>query len=334
MTFFPKSLDFMGKLKGINSRYVAFLITPLIMLAIPLLVSDQYIMRIMIILFIYAIMSVSLNLVMGLTGLLSISHAAFFGIGAYASALLSMRFGLTFWLSLPAAGAVSALFAAAIGFPVLRLRGHYLAMATLAFNEIIRLVTYNWDELTRGASGLPNIPFPRFFSFQFSSHFSFYYLTLFFLFVTVMCCGRIFYSNLGRALRSVKEDEIISQALGIEVIHYKVFAFTLGGLFAGIAGSLYAHYSTFISAEIMDIFESVLIITMVFIGGAGSILGSLVGAMLVILLPELLRGLEAYRMLIFGGILIFVIMYYPLGLLGRQGPRLERQIFSPLRGAL
>ena len=302
----------------------------MIALAFPLFIADQYIMRMMIIFFIYAILAVSLNLVIGLTGLLSIAHAAFFGIGAYTSALLSLRLGLSFWVCLPAAALVSACFAFIIGFPVLRLRGHYLAMATLAFNEIIRLVVYNWDDLTRGASGLPNIPSPKFFSIQLSTHFSYYYLVLVFLILTVIVISRIFYSHFGRAFRSVKEDDVVSQSLGIEAMSYKVFAFMLGSFFAGLAGSLYAHYSSFVSAEILDVFESVLVISMVFIGGAGSILGSLLGAAIVILLPELLRGLEAYRMLIFGGILIFVIMFYPRGLLGKYGSPVEQRIFSPI----
>lgn len=313
------------------TKLIVFAAGPLLVLSVPLGTSNPYILRIIIILFIYSIMAVSLNLIMGLTGLLSISHAAFFGIGAYTSALLSLRIGLSFWLCLPAAAIVSALFALMIGFPVLRLKGHYLALATLAFNEIVKLVIYNWDGLTRGASGLPNIPPPRIFSFQFTSQLSYYYLTFFFLLLTVALIGRIFYSDFGRALRSLKEDEVISQALGIEVMQYKVLAFLIGGLFAGLAGSLYAHYNTFVSAQITDVFESVLIIVMVFIGGAGSILGSLAGAVLVILLPEVLRGLEAYRMLIFGSILILVMMFYPHGLLGKLGPPIEHSFFSPLR---
>ena len=320
----------MANMDTLKMKFLFFVAIPLIAICVPLVVTNQYVLRILVILFIYSILATSLNLVMGLTGLLSIAHAAFFGIGAYTSALLALKLGLSFWACLPAAAFVSALFAFLVGFPVLRLRGHYLAMATLAFNEVVRLIVYNWDGLTRGASGLPNIPPPKFLSFQFSSHYSYYYLTLLFLLLTIFSIGRIFYSHLGRACRSMKEDDVISQALGIEVMSSKIFVFMLGGLFAGIAGSLYAHYSTFVSAEILDVFESVLIIIMVFIGGAGSILGSLCGAVLVVLLPEVLRGLEAYRMLIFGGILIVVIMFYPHGLLGKWGPLIEKRIFSPL----
>jgi branched-chain amino acid transport system permease protein len=320
-----------NKTKTMRLRLLFFVVIPAVLLSIPLIISNPYFMRIMIILYIYSILAVSLNLVMGLTGLLSISHAAFFGIGAYTSALLALKGGLSFWLCLPAAGLVSAIFAFLVGFPVLRLRGHYLAMATLTFNEIIRLITYNWDGLTRGASGIPNVPAPKFFSFEFGSHFSYYYLVFFFLLLTVLTVARIFYSHLGRAFRSMKEDEILSQALGIEARTYRVFVFVLCAFYAGLAGSLYVHYSTFVSAEILDVFESVLLIIMVYIGGAGSVLGSLLGAVLVILLPEALRGLESYRMVIFGGILILVIMFYPHGLLGKRGPPLEQKLFSPLR---
>ena len=312
-------------------KILVFPVLPLFILSVPLWIANPYILRIMIILFIYSIMAVSLNLIMGLTGLLSISHAAFFGIGAYTSALLSLKMGFSFWVCLPASALISALFALIVGFPVPRLKGHYLALATLAFNEIVRLVIYNWDGLTRGASGLPNIPAPKLFSFQFNSQLSYYYLTFFFLLLTVILIGRIFYSDLGRTFRSLKEDEVISQALGIEAMNYKVLAFLIGGLFAGLSGSLYAHYNSFISVQITDVFESVLIIVMVFIGGAGSVLGSLAGAVLVILLPELLRGLEGYRMLIFGSILILVMMFYPHGLLGKLGPPIEHRLFSPLR---
>ncbi len=316
-----------GRLK---LQLFSFVLVPAAILTIPLVVSNPYFMRLMVILFIYAILAVSLNLVIGLTGLLSICHAAFFGIGAYTSALLSLKAGLSFWFCLPAAGVSAAVFAFLIGYPVLRLRGHYLAMATLGFNEIVRLVIYNWDGLTRGASGLPNISPPRMFSFQFSTHASYYYLAFVFLFITVVLIGRIFYSHLGRAFRTMKEDETLSQALGINARWYRIFVFTFCSFFAGVAGSLYAHYSNFVSAEILDVFESVLLIIMVFIGGAGSILGSLVGAVLIVLLPEGLRGLEGYRMLIFGGILILVIKFYPRGLLGRRGPRIEQKLFSPL----
>ena len=272
---------------------------------------------------IFSILSVSLNLSMGYTGLFNLGHAAFFAIGAYVSALLVLGLGLPFWVAILVAG----LFAAAMGYmvsvPARRLRGDYLALGTLGFAFIVEAVLKNWTDLTRGPLGIPGIPKPELFGYVFSGLESYLLLTLAFLAVTVFVVHRTVNSPFGRVLKAVREDETAAQALGKNTLRYKSLALSISAFFAGIAGSLYAHYITFIDPTSFSFPVLILLLSMVIIGGSASIKGSVVGAFLLILLPEPLRfiGLPsnligAGRQMIYAVLLLAILLRKPQGLFG------------------
>lgn len=288
----------------------------LLLLILPLFIENTYFLHILISIGLYIILALSLNLVTGFAGQLSLGHVAFYGIGAYTSALLMLNFDLNFWFATIASALCAALFGFLLGLPTLRLRGDYLAIVTLGFAEIIRLVLINWDTLTRGPMGLPGIPSPELFGYVFSSRESFYYLIMLFAIFTIIFMNRLTNSGVGMAMQTVKEDEIAAESIGIYPIKYKLMAFVISAGFAGIAGSFYASYISFISPDTFVYNDSCTILGMVVLGGLGSVPGSIVGATVLTLIPELLRGLSNYRMLIFGSLMVFMMIYRPTGFWG------------------
>ncbi len=272
---------------------------------------------------IFSVLSVSLNLTMGYTGLFNLGHAAFFGIGAYVSALLALAFGVPFWIALVAAALFAAFFGFLLGFPTLRLRGDYLALGTLGFAFIVEAVLKNWTDVTRGPLGLPGIPRPELFGISFSSLDLYMILALTFLAVTIIVTHRIVNSPFGRVLKSIREDETAAQMLGKNTFRYKMIVLTASAFFAGIAGSLYAHYITFIDPTSFSFPVLILLLSAVIIGGLGSIRGAVAGAFLLILLPEPLRfiGLPsnlvgAGRQMIYAVLVLVILLKRPQGLFG------------------
>jgi branched-chain amino acid transport system permease protein len=298
---------------------------------LPMAVSSDYVLRVFIMAGVYVVLTLSLNLVSGFAGQFCLGWAAFYGIGAYTSALLSMKLHVSFWLGLPAAGLMAALFGVILGIPTMRLSGNYLTITTLGFGEIIRLILLNWTDLTRGAMGLPGIPSPELFGKTLDSKYFYYYLIVAIVLATVWALYRIIDSRFGRALLAISEDELAAKAMGMDVTKYKVMAFAVGAFFAGIAGSFYAHYTSFIDPNTFSFGESIIILAMVVLGGMGSIPGSVVGAVLLTLLPEALRGAAEYRMILFGLILMLVMLFKPSGLMGKgknqrtKKPRIARR---------
>ena len=284
---------------------------------LPLILSDDYLLRILIMSGIFIILSLSLNLVTGYTGQFCLGWAAFYGIGAYTSALLVMKLDFPFWLSMPLGGLMSAVFGVVLGVPTLRLKDIYLAITTLGFGEIIRLIMLNWTDLTRGSMGLPGIPSPKLFSYEFSSNISYCYLIMVLVLITVFAIRRIIDSRIGRALIAIREDDLAAKTMGIDITGYKVLAFAVGAFFAGIAGAFYAHYSSFIDPHTFSFSESIIILAMVVLGGMGSIWGSILGAVVLTIAPEALRELSDYRMIIFGLIMMVVMLVRPQGIMGR-----------------
>src|SRR3989344_2205544 len=268
---------------------------------------------------IFSILSVSLNLTMGYTGLFNLGHAAFFAIGAYVSALLALGLGMPFWVCIIAAALFAALFGFLLGFPTLRLRGDYLALGTLGFAFIVEAVLKNWTDVTRGPLGLPGIPRPELFS----SIEMYMLLALVFLAATILITHRIVNSPFGRVLKSIREDETAAQTLGKNTVRYKMIVLTTSAFFAGIAGSLYAHYITFIDPTSFSLPVLILLLSAVIIGGLGSIRGAVAGAFLLILLPEPLRfiGLPsnlvgAGRQMIYAVLVLIILLKRPQGLFG------------------
>jgi branched-chain amino acid transport system permease protein len=271
----------------------------------------------------YVVLGLGLNIVVGVAGLLDLGFVAFYAVGAYSYALLNTHFDLGFWLVLPIGAIMAAFFGILLGFPVLRLRGDYLAIVTLGFGEIIRLILENWNEFSQGPSGISGIDRPGFFALELSLQQSItylFYLMILLVIISIFLVNRMQNSRLGRAWLALREDEIACQAMGIDKTKTKLTAFALGAMWAGMVGVIFAAKTTFINPASFTFLESAIILAIVVIGGMGSIIGVIVGAFILILLPEYLRALSEYRMLAFGAIMVMVMVYRPQGIiaLGKQ----------------
>ncbi|EKD36243.1 MAG: hypothetical protein ACD_75C01584G0004 [uncultured bacterium] len=266
----------------------------------------------------YVVLGLGLNIVVGMAGLLDLGFVAFYAVGAYTYSLLNLHYGLGFWAILPVGGLMAAFFGVMLGFPVLRLRGDYLAIVTLGFGEIIRLILENWGEFSKGPSGISNISRPSFFGIELGLEQSIiytYYLMVIFVVITIFIVNRLQDSRLGRAWIALREDEIACQAMGIDKRKTKLVAFSLGAFWAGIMGVMFAAKTTFVNPSSFTFLESAIILAIVVLGGMGSIIGVIFGALILILMPEYLRALSEYRMLAFGGILVCMMVFRPQGLI-------------------
>ncbi|MCP4398794.1 MAG: branched-chain amino acid ABC transporter permease [bacterium] len=281
-------------------------------------VLNPYHLRMAIMVGIYMVLASSLNIIIGFTGMFSLGHGAFYGIGAYTSALLARNFGWSFWITMLLAGLVAGCFGAMIGLATLRLRAIFLAFTTLGFGEITRIIILNWSSVTRGPMGVPGIPIPTLFGMSFK-RITYYYLIVVLVLLTLLIVYRLYNSRVGRAFLAIREDELASGNMGINVFAFKTLAFMIACAIAGVAGAYYAHFARYISADQFGSNESFIILTMVALGGTGSILGPLVGACILVLLPEMFRFLAEYRMVLYGLILIGVIVLKPGGILGVKG---------------
>jgi len=300
----------------------------LLLLAIPLVDRNDYHLDTLVNTGIFAILVLGLNVITGWCGLLNLGHSAFFAAGAYAYALLNARLGLPFWVCLPASTAAAALLGLAIGSCVFRLRGDYLALVTLGCGEIVRIALTNLDRVTGGPNGLivahpaVAVPWGR-WEFGIRSV-PYYYLTLAAVWLTVSISARLERSGFGRAWTAVKEDEVAASCTGINAASLKVLAFVIGAAMAGLAGWLFAGKQGFVSPESFDFVTSIMVVSMLVLGGLGSIGGALVGAAALTIVPELLRPVQEYRMFLFGAVLIVMMLFRPQGLLG--GVRLAQEM--------
>ncbi|MGA2678646.1 MAG: branched-chain amino acid ABC transporter permease [Sedimentisphaerales bacterium] len=284
----------------------------------------EYLLHILVITGIYIILTLSLNLVVGYTGLASLGHAAFSCVGAYTSALLALNYGVSPWIGLIIGACVAAVLGVVIGAPSLRLKGDYLAIATFGLGVIVYSVAKNWVSVTRGPMGLPGIPGFSFFGMQVSAVWAYLILVTVFVLLTFFVIQRIVNSPFGRILRAIREDETAALAVGKDVNKYKIIVFAIGAFFAGIAGSLYAHYITFIDPSSFTVMESITILLMVVFGGMSSLSGSFIGAAVLVILPELLRfvGMPSsiaapLRQMIYGLLLVILMLKRPQGIVGK-----------------
>jgi len=267
---------------------------------------------------IYVVLGLGLNIVVGLAGLLDLGYVAFYAVGAYSYALINYHFQISFWILLPFCALLSATFGVVLGFPVLRLRGDYLAIVTLGFGEIIRLVLENWNEFSFGPSGIANIPRPPFLGMESNiqtASILMYYLMIIMVIFTIFMVNRLQHSRIGRAWLALREDEIACQAMGIDRTKTKLLAFALGATWAGLMGAVFAAKTTFINPACFTFLESAIILSIVVLGGMGSILGVILAAFILILLPEYLRAFSDYRMLIFGASMVLMMVFRPQGLI-------------------
>lgn len=302
--------------RNAHTRAVSLGIVLVVMLAMPH-VSSFYQTNIMISALLYVMLALGLNIAVGIAGQLVLGYVAFYAVGAYTYALLNQAFGIGFWACLPVGGFMAVLFGLALGFPVLRLRGDYLAIVTLGFGEIVRLTLLNWASLTGGSGGIKDIPAPGFFGMDMDISIStmfVYYIVLAAVIITIVVISRLKNSRVGLALQALREDEIACEAMGINLARVKLSAFALSSCWAGFAGVIFAAKTSFINPASFTFMESAMILSMVVLGGMGSIVGVVIAAMILILAPEYLRAFSEYRMLIFGAIMVIMMIFRPQGL--------------------
>ena len=263
---------------------------------------------------IFVILSVSLNIVVGFTGQISLGHAAFFAVGAYTSSLLAMKFGIPFWAGIFAAGTVSFVFGILLGIPTLRVRDIYLSVVTICFGLMVQLALVNLESITGGARGIYGIPKPSVGGFVFATPQSFYYIILFFALLTIFSSLRLLRSRFGRAFLSIRENELAAETVGVRTTYYKILAFAISSFYAGLAGSLYAHYVSYINPDAFTFGTSIDVLVMIVIGGLGNVWGSVIGAFVITLLPEYLRFMQQYYRAVFGIGLIFMMVFMRYGI--------------------
>jgi branched-chain amino acid transport system permease protein len=324
-------------LRVISPNLIGGIFIALILL--PLLIRNEYYISILTICLIFATLASTWNLMVGYTGILSFGHQAFYGLGAYFSALLTMKLHLSVWLGLPLGGLFAGLLSLAIGFPCLRLRiAPYVAIATLAFSEILLVICKNWVSLTRGEMGLWGIPtFPDLVlfnlipvSFSRGAKIPYYYVMLTIFMVVMLFIYFQMNSKVGLALRSIREDQDAAGSLGVNITRYKLTAFLTSSFFAGVTGSFYAHYIMILAPDsVFSVGEMVEIVAITLVGGIGTFLGPTLGAFTLIIGLELLRGLKDYRLMIYGAMLVMVILLMPHGILAGI-----YQIIFKLKGAI
>jgi branched-chain amino acid transport system permease protein len=297
----------------------------------PLLVSD-YNLRILVLALQTAIAAIGLTLAFGWTGLIQLGQAAFIGLGAYGSALSAMRLGLDFWIAMPLGMLLSGLVALLIAVPMLRLRGHYLALATVGFNVTLEIVIKNWQDLTGGYDGISSIPGISLFGHELQTDTGYYYLSLAFLAVVVLFATLLRQSRFGRAMIAVHDDEIATATSSVPVVRTKVAAFVISGMLAGLSGALYAHYAHYIAPADFDMWRSITVLVMVIVGGQMSIVGAVFGAIVLSFAPEWLRFVGDAYLAVFGVAVLLVLIFLPhgiAGLLRRWTHRSDTQATKP-----
>lgn len=287
---------------------------------------------------IYICLGLGLNVVVGLAGMLDLGYIAFYGVGAYTYALLNIHFGMSFWVCLPVAAAFALTAGCIIGYPTLRMRGDYLAIVTLGFGEIVRILLNNWMSLTNGPNGILGVKPPSIFIPVFENGMSFelfylkklhflYYIALGLAIITIIAVRHLNYSRIGRAWESIREDETAAELMGVNTFKLKLLAYAMGALFAGLAGAFFCARMRFVSPESFTFLESAMVLSMVVLGGMASIPGIILGAAALIVLPEVFREFETYRMLAFGMAMVVMMLFRPAGLIPakRMGTRSEEK---------
>jgi len=288
--------------------------------------QNFYHVNVMVSALIFVVLGLGLNITVGLAGLLDLGYIAFFAVGAYTYALLSKNFDLGFWTCLPLGGVIGMLFGVVLGFPILRLRGDYLAIVTLGFGSITKIVLENWDTLFGGAAGIAGIPRPELFGLVLDGRekavYS-YYIVLALVALTVFVTSRLKNSRIGRAWMALREDEIASVAMGVDMARTKLSAYALGAFWAGLVGVVFAAHNNFINPDSFTFMDSAMILAMVVLGGMGSIVGVIIAALTLKLLPEYLRAFADYRMLIFGALMVLMMIFRPQGLISDMRRKYE-----------
>ena len=313
-----KFSSLVAQVKANRKIHLPLYITVGVAIALFPLVSSMYSTSIMTTALIYVVLGLGLNIIIGLGGLLHLGYAAFFCVGAYTYALLYQYFNINFWIALPLGGVAALIFGLLLGIPVLRLRGDYLAIVTLAFGEILRIVLNNWGPVTGGPDGISRIPRPALFGINLKLQGSInltYYIMVLLVILTIIVVRRLENSRIGRALEAMREDEVSAESMGIDIMKTKLIAFALGSMWAGFAGVVMAAKTTKVTPDSFGLMESVIVLCIVVLGGMGSIPGILLGAFIFKIVMEYFRVFAMYRMLIFGAVLVIMMVFKPSGLI-------------------
>jgi branched-chain amino acid transport system permease protein len=306
-------------MSAVKAPLVWALLSLLALVLAPAFVQVPYFLHLGILALIWVIVAQGQNLVQGFTGYVSIAAAGFMGVGAYASTLLTIKLGWSVWASMACAPLVAGLLAVVVGYPSLRVKGHYFAIVTMAYNLVIFIVLINYSSLTGGESGITGVPKPENFSiFGFTVNFetrkAYYYLTLICAAFATVICGLVLHSRVGRVLLAIRQNEPLVDAAGVFAWRYKMFAFVLSAALCGVAGALYAHFIGFLNPEPFGVDQSLNAILAVILGGSGTLAGPVVGAFLVVALPEFLRVAETYRLIVYGLLLVLTTIFMPRGI--------------------
>ncbi len=320
----------MGKEKAVKQKkfslnslpaYSKMVLMPVLVLALiaaPAVITNKYMLHIIILCSMYSCLALSLNMVIGWSGQFSLGHVTFYGMGAYLSTLLVRSLGINFFLATLTAMVIVGIFSALLCMPTLKLRGDYIALVTLGFGEVFRLFISNAVAITRGPMGIPNIPPPSIFGFEISGKTAYYYFVLILLICFTIFMVRFDNSGFGMSMMAVNEDDIAATSLGINPVKFKLWGFVMGGVMAALMGSFYSVYMGMIGPSSFDYGESIKMVSMVVLGGQGSIAGSILGAFLLAALPEALRAFSDYRMVIYGAAMVIMMIFRPEGIYGRN----------------
>ncbi|HEY0188362.1 MAG TPA: branched-chain amino acid ABC transporter permease [Cellulomonas sp.] len=318
-------------LRGRDVRVPLLVLAAALLALVPFATSQPYVLRVMTVIFIYSVVTIGQNVITGYTGMLTLGHAAFFGLGAYTSALVVERWDWP-WLGGFAAGAVVAgVVGLVVAVPCLRVQSDFLSLVTIAFGSMFSVVALNWVTLTRGPSGLPGLTRPTIGSFEFSTPRSMYWLAIGLLVIVFAATWRIVGSPIGRAWQALRDDEMGAAAQGIPVARYKTYAFAYGTVLAGMAGSVLGHYLQFVNPTSFSLDVSLQLMLMTIIGGLASLVGSVVGTSIMVLIPEVFRSLVEYQLGVGGLILVVLMVLRPQGLLGRTAFGQSTGLTGPLR---
>lgn len=327
-SMYDKFTDFLSK-----NKKIVIPVTYILLASVPFLGVSQYFIRVLCLIGVYSILTISLNLIAGYMGQTSMGHAALYCLGGYCSALLGSKLGWPFWITILFGILGGALGGLILGLSTMRLSGSYLAVITLAFAEVVEMVVLNWNGVTNGPLGVRNIPRPSIFGWELTtSNGGFYWLMLALVTIAILVSICVVNSKFGRAVRAIKEDELAAKLMGVHTAAYKVKTIVLSGALAGMAGAYYASMNRYIDANTFSFDVSMTILCIVIFGGLGSIPGMIVGSILLIAFPEVLRSLADYRFVVYGLLLIFMMRFRPQGLLGglsKKPYRLPKGVLRP-----
>lgn len=300
-----------------NKKRILFCILLLFLVAFPYILSNQYLLTVVIKIGIYSILALGLNVLTGYTGLVSLGHAGFVAIGAYTSSLLTMKLGIPFIPSILLGMILAGVIGVVLGLPSLRVTGTYLSIITLGFGEIMKMILMNWQSVTGGTLGIKNIPKPKLFGIELTvQNNGFYYFMLIILILVSVFCFFLVRSKTGRALRGIKGDELASTMMGVNVNFYKILAMVISAMICALGGALYSRLIGYVDPNTFNFDVSTMILSIVILGGMGTLRGMYIGAILLIAFPEVSRFLMEYRFVLYGVILVFMMRFRPEGLLG------------------